>query len=100
MPSIDINADLGESFGPYTLGDDAVMLDIVTSASVVCDFHAGDPDIMYSAFTRAKERGVAIGAHPGFHDREYFGRRNLPHTVREVERLVAYQIGAAFSVAA
>lgn len=100
MPYIDMNADLGESFGPYKLGDDDTMLSIVSSANVACGFHAGDPEVMYKTFSIAKARGVAAGAHPGFHDREYFGRRSLPHTVTEIERLVAYQIGAACSVAA
>ena len=100
MASIDINADLGESYGAYTLGDDLAMLDIVSSANVACGFHAGDPEVMHATFVNAKARSVAVGAHPGYQDREFFGRRKLPHSAGELERLVAYQIGAACSVAA
>jgi len=72
---IDLNADLGEGYGPFTLGDDAALLDIVTSANVACGFHAGDPAIMVETARAAKARGVAIGAHPGFDDLRGFGRR-------------------------
>lgn len=93
--NIDLNADLGESFGPWTMGDDAAMLDIVTSANVACGFHAGDPEIMRRTAELARARGVGIGAHPGFADLIGFGRRRLPGlTTREVENLVAYQVGA------
>lgn len=70
MNVIDLNADLGEGFGPYAIGDDAVLLDMVTSANVACGFHAGDPGIMVATAAAAKARGVAIGAHPGFEDRQ------------------------------
>jgi UPF0271 protein len=98
--TIDLNADLGEGFGPYRLGDDEAMLGIVSSASIACGLHAGDPAIMHASFAAAKRGGVAVGAHPGFEDRAHFGRRLLPNTHAEVERLVAYQVGAACGVAA
>lgn len=96
---IDLNADLGEGFGQWRMGDDAAMLDIVTSANVACGFHAGDPDIMANVFARAKEKGVAVGAHVAFPDLAGFGRRPLAMTPREIERAVAYQIGAAQALA-
>jgi UPF0271 protein len=100
MPSVDLNCDCGESFGAYHMGDDAAMLEIVTSANVACGFHGGDPEIMAETFRIAKEKGVAIGAHPSFPDLWGFGRRRLPFTNGEVERLIAYQIGAAQALAA
>ncbi|MDE0533541.1 MAG: LamB/YcsF family protein [Albidovulum sp.] len=96
---IDLNSDLGEGFGPWKIGDDDRMLDIVTSANVACGFHAGDPDIMYSMAVRAKTKRVAVGAHPGYRDLIGFGRRAMAGiTGREIERLVAYQVGAFQSV--
>lgn len=100
MANVDLNCDCGEGFGAYAMGDDAAMLDIVTSANVACGFHAGDPDIMHATFRLAKEKGIAIGAHPGFPDLWGFGRRRLPFSTGEIERLVAYQIGAAQGMAA
>ena len=100
MRAVDLNCDCGEGFGAYAMGDDAAMLDIVTSANVACGFHAGDPDIMAKTFALAKAKGVAVGAHPGFADRAGFGRRPIPATPAEIERLVAYQIGAAQALAA
>ncbi|WOJ90328.1 5-oxoprolinase subunit PxpA [Methylocapsa polymorpha] len=100
MRSVDLNCDCGEGFGAYAMGDDAAMLDIVTSANVACGFHGGDPEIMAATFAAAKAKGVAIGAHPGFPDLWGFGRRKLPFTTGEIERLVAYQIGAALALAA
>jgi UPF0271 protein len=100
MPTVDLNSDLGEGFGTYRCGDDEAMLAIVTSANVACGFHAGDPEVMARTFTIARERGVAVGAHPGFPDLWGFGRRRLPFTNGEIERLVAYQIGAAAALAA
>jgi UPF0271 protein len=98
--SVDINSDLGEGFGAYRIGDDDAILKIVTSANVACGFHAGDPEIMASTFSLAKKLGVAVGAHPGFADLWGFGRRNVPHSPEEIERLVAYQIGAAQALSA
>jgi 5-oxoprolinase (ATP-hydrolysing) subunit A len=96
---IDINADLGEGYGRYTCGDDDALLTIVTSANVACGFHAGDPEIMAHTYRVAKERGVAVGAHCGFPDLWGFGRRVIPFSAGEIERLVAYQIGAAQALA-
>jgi UPF0271 protein len=96
---IDINSDLGEGFGRYRCGDDGALLGIVTSANVACGFHAGDPEIMAQTFAVAKQRDVAVGAHAGFPDLWGFGRRPIPFSAGEVERLVAYQIGAAQALA-
>ncbi|PZU59182.1 MAG: LamB/YcsF family protein [Sphingobium sp.] len=100
MISIDINADLGEGFGSYRCGDDAAMLGIVSSANIACGFHAGDPDIMAETFRVARAHDVQVGAHPSFPDLQGFGRRRLPYGADEIERIVAYQIGAAAGVAA
>ena len=98
---VDLNCDMGESFGPWVMGDDAAMLDLITSANVACGFHAGDPQIMLKTASLAKEKGVAIGAHPGFHDIEGFGRREiLGLSAREIETMIAYQIGAMQGIAA
>lgn len=97
---IDLNSDLGESFGPWVMGDDAAMLGIVTSANVACGAHASDPETMYKTLRTAAVRGVVIGAHPGYADREGFGRRIIPMTPSEIARMVAAQIGALAGVAA
>jgi len=96
---IDLNADLGEGFGQWRMGDDDAMLDVVTSANVACGFHAGDPDIMAQTFASAREKRVAIGAHVAFPDLAGFGRRAVAMTPAEIERAVAYQIGAAQALA-
>lgn len=100
MTRIDLNSDLGESFGPWRMGDDAAILGVVTSANVACGGHAGDPATMVETLAAARERGVVVGAHPGFADREGFGRRLIPLTPREVEQLVATQVGALMGAAA
>lgn len=100
MTTVDLNSDLGEGFGAYVCGDDAAMLAIVTSANIACGFHAGDPDVMAATFATAKAAGVSAGAHPGYADLQGFGRRRIPLTAREVEHLVAYQVGAAMGMAA
>jgi UPF0271 protein len=98
---VDLNCDMGEGFGPWPMGDDAAMLDIVTSANVACGFHAGDPSIMFRTAQTAKGKGVAIGAHPGFNDLWGFGRRAIRgDSPSEIERMIAYQIGAMQAVAA
>jgi UPF0271 protein len=97
--SIDLNADLGEGFGPWRMGDDAALLGLVTSANVACGFHAGDPDIMTRVLMQAREAGVAVGAHVAFPDLAGFGRRILPMSAAEIARAVAYQIGAAQALA-
>ena len=87
---VDLNADLGEGFGLWRMGDDDALLDIVTTANVACGYHAGDPAIMRHTVTEARSRGVAVGAHPGYADLAGFGRRPMPGiTAREVEELVA-----------
>ncbi len=98
---VDINCDMGEGFGPWPMGDDAAMLDIVTSANIACGFHAGDPNIMFKTAEMARAKGVAIGAHPGFNDLWGFGRRVIRGDgADEIERMVAYQIGALQALAA
>jgi UPF0271 protein len=97
---VDLNSDMGESFGAWTMGDDAAMLKIVTSANVACGFHGGDWNVMAETARVAKENGVAIGAHPSFNDRDGFGRRVIRgDSMAEIERMVAYQIGAMQAMA-
>jgi UPF0271 protein len=98
--AVDLNSDLGESYGPWSMGDDAAMLRLVTSANIACGGHASDPDTMVATLAEAKANGVVIGAHPGYADRIAFGRRVLPMTPAEVERMVATQIGALMGAAA
>lgn len=102
MLQVDLNADLGESFGAYTLGMDREVLRYITSANVACGFHAGDPDVMRKTVELAVEQDTAVGAHPGFPDLVGFGRRNLKMTPEEAENCVLYQVGAlsAFAKAA
>lgn len=95
---IDFNADMGEGYGPWRMGDDAAMFDIVTSASIACGGHASDPETMFRALCQAREHGVTVGAHPGYPDREGFGRRRLPYAPAEIERFVAAQIGTLIGV--
>jgi UPF0271 protein len=97
---VDLNADMGEGFGPWRMGDDAALLDIVSSANVACGFHAGDPNVMHDTMRMAVAGGVGIGAHPGFADLNGFGRRKLPLPHDEIANDVAYQLGAAQAVAA
>lgn len=94
MTTIDLNCDMGESFGRYMLGDDAAMLDVVTSANVACGLHAGDPLVMQRTVAWAVGKGVAIGAHPGYPDLQGFGRRAMALSSAELEASVLYQIGA------
>lgn len=97
---VDLNSDLGESWGAYTMGEDAAMLEIVSTANVACGFHGGDPDVMATTVARAKANGVAIGAHPGFMDLWGFGRRPIlgdsPETTRN---MIVYQIAALAGMA-
>lgn len=97
--TVDLNSDMGEGFGAWRMTADEDLLGIVTSANVACGYHAGDPEIMAETFRLAKTRGVAIGAHPGYPDLWGFGRRRIPFSNGEVERFVAYQIGAAQALA-
>ena len=97
---LDLNADVGESFGAYKLGQDAALMPAITSANIACGFHAGDPGVMRETVALARQHGVAVGAHPGFPDLDGFGRREMRATPREVEDFVVYQIGALAAVAA
>ena len=95
MPKIDLNCDMGESFGAYTIGDDEAMLDLVTTANIACGFHAGDPVVMRKTILAAKQRGVAIGAHPSFMDLYGFGRRRISgERPEDLEAQLIYQIAA------
>lgn len=94
MNKIDINCDMGESFGAYTIGRDHEIMPYITSANIACGFHAGDPEVMKKTVHLAVEHGVKIGAHPGFRDLEGFGRRNMALSPAEIYSLVVYQIGA------
>src|ERR1700754_1126694 len=98
--TIDLNCDLGESFGPWEMGNDAAMIELATSVNIACGYHAGDADIMRKTVDLAKARGVSIGAHPGYRDLHGFGRRPVPGlTSSEIENLIAYQIGALQAIA-
>ena len=97
---VDLNSDLGESFGPWPMGDDDAMLGLVSSANIACGFHGGDPEVILKACRMARERGVSIGAHPGFLDLQGFGRRQIVGlSTGEIESFVAYQIGAVQALA-
>jgi len=96
---IDLNADLGEGFGPWTMGDDDALLGIVSSANVACGFHAGDPVIMERTVRIALARGVDVGAHVGFPDRQGFGRRQMQIPPAELAAMVTYQLGALAGIA-
>ena len=96
---VDLNSDMGEGFGPWRIGDDAALLDVITSANIACGFHAGDPDVMAETMRLAAKNGVGIGAHPGFADLKGFGRRRLNIGADELGNMIAYQLGAAEGVA-
>jgi UPF0271 protein len=100
MRLIDLNADVGESFGNWRMGNDETVLGIVSSANVACGFHAGDPLVMAKTCEIAKQHGVSVGAHPGFADLQGFGRRPIPMSAAELETMVAYQVGAFMGIAA
>ncbi|MBE3589924.1 MAG: 5-oxoprolinase subunit PxpA [Firmicutes bacterium] len=95
MRTIDLNADLGESFGPWRMGEDEALLAVVTSANVACGFHAGDPLTLLQTVRRAAAAGVSVGAHPGYADLRGFGRREVEAPPEEIFADVLYQIGAA-----
>ncbi len=99
MPSIDLNCDCGESFGPWTMGNDATVLAHVTSANVACGGHAGDPVTMRRTVRLCKGLGVVVGAHPGYPDLQGFGRRSIPLDPAEIEDIVLAQIGALYAIA-
>ena len=102
MKIVDMNSDLGESFGNYKLGMDDKILEIVTSANIACGFHAGDPSVMQKTVALAVKNGVALGAHPGYPDLVGFGRRKMDIAPSDVYNMVVYQVGAlaAFAKAA
>lgn len=94
MPSIDINADIGESFGNWSFGNDSLILDYVSSANIACGFHAGDPVVMRDTVRMAVAKNVSIGAHPGYPDLQGFGRRSIKLSSKEIYSYVLYQLGA------
>lgn len=97
---INLNADLGEGYGPWQMGDDAAMLGIVASANIACGGHAGDPDVMRRTVRLAQQCGVSIGAHPSYPDLQGFGRRAMALAPAELENQVAAQVGALAAIAA
>ena len=99
MTTVDLNADLGEGFGPWKMGDDAALLGIISSANVACGVHAGDWDVMARVMHDAVARGVRIGAHPGFPDLQGFGRREMAMAPDSAANLVRWQLGAAQAMA-
>src|SRR5580765_6642504 len=99
MSRIDLNADVGESFGAYAIGHDPGLMKSITSANIAAGFHAGDPSVLRATVRRAKANGVAVGAHPSFPDLAGFGRREMKMSPHEVEDLVLYQIAAVAGVA-
>lgn len=96
---VNLNADLGESFGAWSMGDDTAMLEVVNSANVACGFHAGDPLVMRRTVQTAKAHGVSIGAHPSFPDLQGFGRRRMELSRPELEAVLLYQVAALQGVA-
>lgn len=99
MVSIDLNCDMGESFGAYTIGADEAVMASITSANVACGYHGGDPGVMRRTVRLARDGGVAVGAHPGFPDLVGFGRREMRMAAQDVEDMVLYQIGALAAIA-
>ncbi len=97
--TVDLNSDMGEGFGPWQMGDDAGLLNIVTSANIACGFHAGDADTMAEVMGLAQQNGVGIGAHPGFPDLQGFGRRQMQVPLKTLANMVKYQLGAAQAMA-
>jgi UPF0271 protein len=96
---IDLNSDMGEGFGPYSLCDDEALMKVVSSANIACGFHAGDPDTMARMVRLAKANGVGVGAHPGLPDRQGFGRRDMPFSNDELRQQMLYQLGALTAIA-
>ncbi len=94
MPSIDLNCDMGESFGAWTMGNDAALMDYVSSINIACGFHAGDASVIRKTIETAIEKGIAVGAHPSFPDLQGFGRREMKMSAPEIYDIVLYQIAA------
>ncbi|MDD9719837.1 LamB/YcsF family protein [Sulfitobacter sp. PR48] len=99
MPSVDLNADMGESYGAWKMGDDAALLDIVTSANIACGGHAGDADVMAATMRIAHDNGVGIGAHPGFMDIAGFGRNRMSVPRATLQNQIRYQVAASVGMA-
>lgn len=99
MTTVDLNADMGEGFGPWKMGQDSELLDVITSANIACGMHAGDWDVMAATMKTAVTNGTGIGAHPGYPDIQGFGRRRMQITGASLGNLVAYQLGAARAMA-
>lgn len=97
--TVDLNADMGESFGPWQMGNDTELLKIVTSANIACGFHAGDWDVMARTMRAAAEQGAGLGAHPGFADLQGFGRRRMNLAHDSLANMIRYQLGAAQAMA-
>ena len=98
--TIDLNCDMGESFGAYTIGADVEVMRSISSANVACGYHGGDPAVMRQTVRLAREAGVSVGAHPGLPDLAGFGRREMRVSAQEVENMVLYQVGALSAIAA
>lgn len=99
MLHIDLNADIGESFGAYQFGNDDAILQLVSSANVACGFHAGDPTVMLSTMAKAADYGARVGAHPSYRDLAGFGRRRMEYVAEDLTAEIIYQIGAAQAAA-
>jgi UPF0271 protein len=97
--SIDLNCDMGESFGAFTMGNDEAIMGYVSSVNVACGFHGGDPGVMHKTMARAASRNIAIGAHPGYPDLQGFGRREIKMSLTEVYDCIVYQVGALMAFA-
>src|SRR5919202_2484625 len=94
---VDLNSDMGEGYGAWSIGADRELMPLITSANIACGFHAGDPDVMRATVDLARRYGVAVGAHPGYPDRQGFGRRHMDMAPAEIEDAVLYQIGAIYA---
>lgn len=94
MYTIDLNCDLGESFGTYKIGMDEEIIPLISSSNIACGFHAGDPNVMAKTIRMCKENNVAVGAHPGFYDLQGFGRRNISISPSDAKNIITYQMGA------
>ena len=97
--AIDLNSDVGESFGPWKMGHDEDLFPFLTSANIACGFHAGDPNTIRKTLDLAAKHRVAVGAHPGYPDRLHFGRIDLPYTPEEIVDQILYQVGALQTMA-
>ena len=99
QPSIDLNCDIGESFGAFTIGNDEAIMEYVSSVNIACGFHGSDPGVMHKTIAHAASRNIAIGAHPGYPDLQGFGRREIKMSLAEVYDCIVYQVGALMAFA-